>query len=90
MDVINNEPASRYEIHIGDEVAFAQYKMRGDVIVFTHTEVPKHLEGQGLAGRLAAKALDDAREHHLKVVPRCPYFATYIQRHPQYADLVQP
>lgn len=90
MDVINNEPASRYELHVGEQVAFADYSKHGDVIVFLHTEVPHDLEGQGLAGQIAAKALNDAREHHLKVVPRCPYFAKYIARHPEYQDLVVP
>ena len=88
MDVINNEPASRYELHVGDEVALLAYQKRGDVIVFTHMEVPKDLESRGLAGQIAAKALGDAREKHLKVVPRCPYVASYIKRHPEYADLV--
>ena len=90
MDVINNEHASRYELHVGEEVAFLTYDRRGEVIIFLHMEVPSDLEGRGLAGQIAAKALTDAREQHLKVVPRCPYVASYIKRHPEFADLVAP
>jgi hypothetical protein len=88
MDVIDNETASRYEIHVGDQVAFAEYRKRGDVMVFTHTEVPHELEGHGIAGQLATRALDDARARHMKVVPRCPFFLSFIAKHPEYSDLV--
>ena len=88
MDVTDNAVASRYEIHVGDEVAFAQYKKRGDVVLLLHTEVPQDLEGRGLAGMLAKRALDDAKENGLHVVPRCPFMASYIERYPEYRDLV--
>ena len=88
MDVTDNGAASRYEIHVGEEVAFAEYKKRGDVMFLLHTEVPSDLEGHGLAGTLAKKALDDARANGLRVVPRCPFMASYIERHPEYRDLV--
>jgi hypothetical protein len=53
-----------------------------------HTEVQSRFEGQGLGARLARFVLDDARERGLRVVPRCPFIAAYIKRHPEYADLV--
>ena len=90
MDIINNAPAARYELHVGEHVAFLSYQRRDGVIIFRHMEVPSDLEGRGLAGEIAAKALTDAREQHLKVVPRCPYVVSYIKRHPEYADLVAP
>jgi predicted GNAT family acetyltransferase len=88
MDIIDNTAASRYEIHVGDEVALLDYKRHGDRVVLVHTEVPTSLEGHGLAGQLTKRALDDARAAGLKVVPRCPYAVTYLERHPEYADLV--
>lgn len=53
-----------------------------------HTEVPEALEGRGIAGRIVRFALDDVRARGLKAVPRCPYVAGYISRHPEYQDLV--
>ena len=38
--------------------------------------------------RLAAAALEDARREDLDVVPLCPFIAHYIERHPEYEQLV--
>lgn len=88
LDVINNETAGRFEIRIGDEVAFLTYTRKGATIAYTHTEVPRSLEGHGVAAKLAAHALDYARANGLNVAPLCPYVADYIKRHPEYEALV--
>jgi uncharacterized protein len=87
--VINNTAAHRFEIRVGDDLAFAEYVLDGGRIVFTHTLVPEALGGQGLAGRLAKAGLDYAASQELKVVPRCSYIAGYIGKHPEYAPLVE-
>lgn len=80
---------SRYELRVGDElVAFANYRRRNGRLVFLHTEVDPAFEGRGLGGRLAAGALDDARRQRVRVVPLCPFMASFIERHPEYRDLV--
>lgn len=87
-DVERNEAESRFEVRVGDEVAFAEYRVDGDSIVFPHTVTPEALQGQGLAGQLAEAGLTYARDKQLKVVPRCSFFQGYIARHPQYRELV--
>ena len=88
-DVFDHQEASRYEIRVDDRVAgFAEYESRPGRVVFTHTEVADEFEGRGLAGRLARAALDDVRSRGLLVVPLCPYIAGYIDKHPEYADLL--
>jgi predicted GNAT family acetyltransferase len=57
-------------------------------VVFVHTEVEPELQGQGIAQVLAAGALDQVRASGRQVVPRCPFIASYIRRHPEYEDLV--
>ncbi|MER7070417.1 N-acetyltransferase [Terrabacter sp. NPDC000476] len=57
-------------------------------IVFFHTEVAEAREGQGLAGRLAAAALDTAVATGRVVVPVCPYITAYLKRHPEHAGHV--
>ncbi len=52
-----------------------------------HTEVPKELGGKGIGSALARGLLDIARAQGLKVVPKCPFVAGYIGKHPEYADL---
>ncbi|MEV0148533.1 MULTISPECIES: GNAT family N-acetyltransferase [unclassified Nonomuraea] len=89
IDVVDNPAESRFEILLDGEVAgFADYRLLPEKIVFTHTEVRPELEGQGLAGRLVGHALDMSRDTGLRVVPLCPYVAKYIERHPEYKDLV--
>ena len=79
----------RFEILVDGELAgFADYRMRPGRIIFTHAEVDDAYEGQGLASELAQQSLDTARERGLAVIPACPFYAGYIQRHPAYVDLV--
>jgi predicted GNAT family acetyltransferase len=79
----------RYELRAGDElVGIIDYRLHGDVIRLVHTEVPAAFSGQGHASTLARSALDDARSRGLTVRPDCPYVASYIKKHPEYADLV--
>ena len=64
------------------------YRLRDGAMVIDHTGVPPAIGGRGVAGRLVKAALDYARARGLRVVPACSYSAAYVQRHPEYADLV--
>lgn len=81
----------RYEVSVdGAPAGFAEYRRRGDQIVLFHTEVDDRFEGQGVGSELARRTLDDVRSAGLGVVPRCAFIAEWIERHPEYADLVVP
>jgi predicted GNAT family acetyltransferase len=84
----NNKSYHRYELQVGDHLACADYGIQGDLITFTHTIVPKALEGQGIGSRLIAFALADSRAAGLKVVPQCSFVRAYIDRHPEWQDLL--
>lgn len=88
--VVTNNPAwSRYELHVGGELAgFVSYRIRGQAIDLLHTEVDPGFQGRGLAAKLAKATLDDTRARHLAVLPTCPYIRSWIEKHPDYADLV--
>ena len=91
MDIVfvDSPDHHRYELRSGDEVVgFIVYRLGDGVIDLVHTEVDPAHSGQGHAATLARGALDDARSRGLNVVPSCPYVASYIQKHPEYADLV--
>ena len=90
MEVIHNTNAHQFEVHHDKGLSLATYRIRGDQIHFLHTEVPDALEGQGIASQLAKTALEFARAENLKVWPYCPFFEVYIQRHSEYANLVDP
>lgn len=87
-EVHDNTRSHRFELEIDDQVAKAWYRMQGNVITFTHTEVPDELSGQGVGSRLAKGALDAVRAAKMKVVAMCPFIATYIKRHREYQDLL--
>ncbi len=81
--------ADRYEIRDGDRLlGLAAYERRGDRVVFTHTEVDPQAEGSGLGGKLVRAALDDVRGQGGRVVPQCSFVRGWIERHPEYGDLV--
>jgi uncharacterized protein len=88
--VIHNEEAHRFEMQVGGLRALIAYRRFPDRIVFTHTEVPPSLEDQGLAAKLAHMAHDFARANHLRVVPLCPYVASFLRKHSEYHDLLAP
>jgi len=79
----------RFEVLVDGRVAgFADYRLSDGAITFTHTEVDDAYEGQGLGTELARTALDAARERGLSVLPRCEFIAGWMQRHPDYVELV--
>jgi predicted GNAT family acetyltransferase len=81
----------QFEIALdGAPAGFAAYQRLGRVIAFTHTEVDGSFEGHGLGGRLISFALDSVREAGMDVLPYCPFVRSYIERHPDYLDLVPP
>ena len=46
------------------------------------------LAARAVALKLVQGVLEDIRRKKLKVVPQCPFVATYIRRHPEWMDLV--
>ena len=88
-EVRDNPAASRFEMASGGAVAFVEYERTGDGrIALLHTEVPEALSGQGVGSKLVRGVLDAVRTEGLKVVPRCEFVAAYVERHPEYRDMV--
>ena len=88
MDVVDNQSRTRFELSLGDDMAVADYHLGHGTIAFTHTEVPSHLRGRGIAATLVRGALDASRERGLRVIPSCSYVADFIERNPEYQDLL--
>ncbi len=90
LPIEHNVAAQRFEATIAGRRAVAEYRLAGDTIIFTHTEVPAALEGRGIANRLVRTALEYARARQLTVVPLCRFVAVYIRRHTEYQPLLHP
>ncbi|WP_304165926.1 GNAT family N-acetyltransferase [Phenylobacterium aquaticum] len=90
LNVINNKTTHRFEVQLGDETAFAEYRLEPDAIVFPHTVVPPAFGGKGVGGLLVQAGLAYARELNLLVKPTCPFFHAYIAKRPELHALVHP
>ena len=86
--VSNNPEKFRFEVVSGSQVSKLEYRLGRDRIALVHTEVPDELQGQGIGSALVKTALNHAREKNLKVLPYCPFVAAYVERHPEYQDIV--
>ena len=90
VTVRDNAEKHRFEADLGDSIAIAEYILTPTKIIFSHTEVPPAHEGKGIGSVLIKAGLASARERGLKVIPTCPFFASYIKRHPEEQDLLDP
>ncbi|MFF5563317.1 GNAT family N-acetyltransferase [Streptomyces sp. NPDC012623] len=91
VEVRDVPEAKTYEARVDGEsevAGVAQYIRTTELIAFVHTEVDPGYEGRGVGSALARVALDEARGANLRVLATCPFFAGWIDRHPEYQDLL--
>lgn len=86
--VHDNTARHRFELEADGHIAFSEYKRAPGLITITHTEVPKELGGRGIGTALAHGLMALIRAEGIKVKPLCPFVKAYIEKHPEYADLV--
>lgn len=87
--VKDNPERQRFELEIDGAVAFSAYRRSPGVITITHTEVPAVFQGKGIGSQLARGALTLVEQSGDKLVARCPFIASYIEKHPEFAPLLQ-
>ncbi len=91
VEVVRNDDGHRYEAWLdGRVVAFVRFRAQPGTIVLIHTETEPAYGGRGIASALARGALEDIRARGERAVARCPFIAGYVQRNPDYADLLIP
>jgi len=86
--VVHNKDRNRFETEINGLISKVNYTEENGVLLVTHTGVPKELSGQGIAAALTKTLLDYVRDNGYKVRPICPYTVAYIQKHPEYEDIL--
>ena len=88
---IHDEPDNRrYALTIDGQTAVVTYNLVEGGLMVTETIVPIPLEGQGIASRMAKHVLSDIKTRGLVILPVCPFFAGYLKKHPEWADIVHP
>lgn len=90
---ISDRPeAGRYEARFGDAlVGVLEYRVVRARRILLHTEVSPAFAGRGIGAALARHALEATRAAAgARVVVRCPFIRGYLERHPEFADVVSP
>jgi predicted GNAT family acetyltransferase len=89
VPVTVNKESDKFTVSVDEKaVGLTAYADEGHSRVFPHTEVDEAYEGRGLATIVIGEALAQTRAEGLRIVPMCPTVAAYVERHPEYADIV--
>ena len=88
-ELINNREKNRYEYHVDGRLSRIEYILANNEIYLTHTEVDSGLEGQGIGKEIIAFALKDIEDQKLKLIPLCPFVASFIRLNPEWKTLLK-
>ena len=89
MEFIVNYEKKRFELHTEGYIAFIDYILNNENIMFlTHTEVPKELEGKGIGRTLVQNSLEFLKENDYKLAPLCPFVAAYVKKNPEWKTIL--
>ncbi len=85
-----NERRHRYEALLDGELAgFMTYRLAEGTIELVHTEIDDAFEGKGVGSVFVREVLDEIRRDGTRqVIASCPFVKEWIERHPDYADLL--
>ncbi|ABM10912.1 MULTISPECIES: GNAT family N-acetyltransferase [Mycolicibacterium] len=88
------QESDRFSISVdGKKAGFTEYVDFGDhrnQRIFPHTEIDDAFGGRGLATILVGEALEATRTAGLRIVPVCEMVAGFIDKHPEFKDVVDP
>jgi predicted GNAT family acetyltransferase len=87
--ITDNIKQQRFEMPVGDQLAFIVYRWEHGKLALMHTEVPEEAEGKGIASSLAKFVFEKAKQDQRKILVYCPFISTYLKRHPEYKELVE-
>jgi predicted GNAT family acetyltransferase len=87
-ELTDNTARHRFEMATDGGTAFVTYVRAGDRLLLTHAEVPHAAEGHGVGSALAHAVLQEIRRRGQRAVPACPFIAAFVERHPEFADVI--
>lgn len=91
MDVRKEATEKGHRFFIKTEAGEAELTMKfvkDGVFNANHTFTPTALRGQGVAGKLYAAMIADAKSEDYKIIPGCPYIEVKFKRHPKDREAV--
>lgn len=89
LSIHHDTTAQRFEATVDGLHCEASYRLADGVMHLVHTDVPRALEGRGIAAALVRSALAEARAQGWRVRPVCSYVQSYMRRHPDNNDLLE-
>ncbi|MEO8512115.1 MAG: GNAT family N-acetyltransferase [Ignavibacteria bacterium] len=84
----DNKERKQFELVTDGFTSRVEYMIAGNKIFLTHTEVPLELEGKGIGSEIIKLALVEIEARGLKLIPLCPFAASYIKRHPEWKRIL--
>ena len=87
-ELTDNKARNQFEMITDGILSRIEYMIMGNKIFLTHTEVPKELEGKGVGSKIVKAALEEVESRGLKLIPLCPFVASYIKRHPEWERIL--
>ena len=88
-NLLNNKSKNRYEFYVEGKLARIEYILTDKEIYLTHTEVDEDLEGKGIGKRIIELALKEISDQNLKLIPLCPFVASFIRSNPKWKSLLK-
>lgn len=88
LPIVHEENAGRFLVVVEGHRCVLEYDLADTVMTITHTGVPEPVGGRGIAAALMREAFETARGRGWRIVPACSYARVFMQRHPEYADLL--
>jgi len=89
--IILNSIDQNYELinKSGEIEGFISYvELSNQVQNLYHTEIEPQFEGKGLGSLLVKNVLLYLQKEQVQIQPQCPFIRAYIQKHPEFSDLV--
>ncbi|SRR5690606_32180487 len=88
FNVVNNKDKHRFEVNLGTDIAYMEYRFQAGTKVLMRTYVPEKYRGKGNAAKFIQQVLDDILKSKKQVMVNCAAVARFIKEHPEYNDAV--
>ena len=88
MEVTHNEGEKRFELELPGGVAILSYEQGDGIIDLQHTLVPSEWRRHGIGAELVKQTMEIARREGFRVIPSCPYIASWLEQNVQFRDVV--
>lgn len=86
-----SETKGRYVAHlegVAGEGEMTYSRAGATRIIIDHTEIPGSMRGLHVGEALVRRAVEDARNENIKILPLCPFAKAMIEKHTEWRDVL--